>query len=154
MLSTEHEISGDVLLEMDVAMLKEIDLVAFGKRVHIYNAIKELKARLSQPSSEQLHHSRPASSLAAAITPGSASGYEADSPGIMSPSSMSFVSASQGVLSPAPTTFASPYPASHSAFLAEPATIQGLGFNDRLSISDLQRSQNSVRLSFEQPDWC
>lgn len=43
----EHEISGDILIEMDVAMLKEIDLTAFGKRVHIFNAIKHLKARIS-----------------------------------------------------------------------------------------------------------
>jgi hypothetical protein len=34
-----------VLLEMDVAMLKEIDLVAFGRRVRVYNAIKELRHR-------------------------------------------------------------------------------------------------------------
>lgn len=46
--STEHEITGDVLLEMDVAMLKEIDLVAFGRRVRVYNAIKELRQR-TQP---------------------------------------------------------------------------------------------------------
>jgi hypothetical protein len=43
----EHEISGDILVEMDVAMLKEIDLTAFGKRVHIFNAIKHLKARIA-----------------------------------------------------------------------------------------------------------
>ncbi|GAA5891794.1 hypothetical protein JCM5296_001863 [Sporobolomyces johnsonii] len=67
----EHEISGDVLLEMDVAMLKEIDLVAFGRRVHIYNAIKELKSRRSMQSSV---------SSAGMLSP-SMSGYEPDSPG-------------------------------------------------------------------------
>ncbi|KAH8919480.1 hypothetical protein BT69DRAFT_1322090 [Atractiella rhizophila] len=45
----EHEISGDVLLEMDVTTLKEIDLPQFGRRVHIYNGIKELKASLLPP---------------------------------------------------------------------------------------------------------
>ncbi|GAA5962155.1 hypothetical protein JCM21900_006986 [Sporobolomyces salmonicolor] len=66
----EHEISGDVLLEMDVVMLKEIDLVAFGRRVHIYNAIKELKSRRSMQSSV---------SSAGMLSP--MSGYEPDSPG-------------------------------------------------------------------------
>ena len=39
----EHEISGDVLMEMDVNILKEIDIIAFGKRFQVANAIKELK---------------------------------------------------------------------------------------------------------------
>jgi len=67
----EHEISGDVLLEMDVAMLKEIDLIAFGRRVHIYNAIKELKTRVPKPSRADV------------VSP-SLSGYEPDSPGNLS----------------------------------------------------------------------
>lgn len=40
---SEHEISGDVLLEMDINILKEIDISAFGKRFQVANAIKELK---------------------------------------------------------------------------------------------------------------
>ncbi|GAA5894582.1 uncharacterized protein JCM6883_002144 [Sporobolomyces salmoneus] len=67
----EHEISGDVLLEMDVAMLKEIDLVAFGRRVHIYNAIKELKSRRSLRTST--------TSTGSLLSP--QSGYVPDSPG-------------------------------------------------------------------------
>ncbi|KAL9934762.1 hypothetical protein V8E36_006537 [Tilletia maclaganii] len=39
----EHEISGDVLMEMDVVILKEIDITAYGKRLKVANAIKELK---------------------------------------------------------------------------------------------------------------
>lgn len=39
----EHEISGDVLLEMDINILKEIDITAFGKRFQVANAIKELR---------------------------------------------------------------------------------------------------------------
>ncbi|KAJ9096715.1 hypothetical protein QFC21_004985 [Naganishia friedmannii] len=39
----EHDITGDVLLEMDVHTLKEIDIVQFGKRVKIANAINELR---------------------------------------------------------------------------------------------------------------
>lgn len=50
-------------------MLKEIDLAAFGRRVHIYNAIKELKARISRPSSM--------------VSP-PLSGFESDSPGRIS----------------------------------------------------------------------
>lgn len=56
---------------MDVAMLKEIDLVAFGRRVHIYNAIKELKTRVPKPTRADV------------VSP-SLSGYEPDSPGNLS----------------------------------------------------------------------
>ncbi|KAE9389360.1 hypothetical protein BT96DRAFT_980734 [Gymnopus androsaceus JB14] len=41
---TEQEITGDVLLELDVNLLKnEIGIMAFGKRVRIANAITELR---------------------------------------------------------------------------------------------------------------
>ncbi|KDN38199.1 hypothetical protein K437DRAFT_259489 [Tilletiaria anomala UBC 951] len=40
---SEHEISGDVLLEMDANMLKEIDILAFGTRHKVAVAIRELK---------------------------------------------------------------------------------------------------------------
>jgi hypothetical protein len=71
----EHEISGDVLLEMDVAMLKEIDLVAFGRRVHIYNAIKELRLRTQPPRALAASQSTAGSFIAPSMT-----GYEPDSP--------------------------------------------------------------------------
>ncbi|EPQ26018.1 uncharacterized protein PFL1_06471 [Pseudozyma flocculosa PF-1] len=48
----EHEITGDVLLEMDVNILKEIDIIAFGKRFQVANAIKELRKMV--PGAEQL----------------------------------------------------------------------------------------------------
>lgn len=48
----EHEITGDVLLEFDVNMLKEIDIVAFGKRMKIANAINELRRPPSFESSD------------------------------------------------------------------------------------------------------
>ncbi|CAD6887614.1 unnamed protein product [Tilletia controversa] len=47
----EHEISGDVLMEMDVVILKEIDIVAYGKRLKVANAIKELKRSLRETGS-------------------------------------------------------------------------------------------------------
>lgn len=40
---TEHEITGDVLLELDLNTLKEIDLTAFGRRVRVNKAIQDLK---------------------------------------------------------------------------------------------------------------
>lgn len=41
---SEQEITGDVLLELDINLLKaEIGIVAFGKRVRIANAIAELR---------------------------------------------------------------------------------------------------------------
>ncbi len=39
----EHEISGDVLLELDINMLKEIDITAFGTRHKVAVAIRDLK---------------------------------------------------------------------------------------------------------------
>lgn len=45
----EHEISGDVLMEMDINILKEIDILAFGKRFQVANGIKELK-KAGQPA--------------------------------------------------------------------------------------------------------
>jgi hypothetical protein len=39
----EHEITGDVLLEMDINLLKEIEITAFGKRMKLAAAIAELR---------------------------------------------------------------------------------------------------------------
>ncbi|GAA5835372.1 hypothetical protein JCM11251_005217 [Rhodosporidiobolus azoricus] len=80
----EHEISGDVLLEMDVAMLKEIDLVAFGRRVHIYNAIKELRLR-THPELARSASAHPLGSSISSSYLSPMSGYEGgpDSPASM-----------------------------------------------------------------------
>ncbi|KAG8755383.1 polar growth protein [Serendipita sp. 396] len=48
----EHEITGDILLEFDANMLKEIDIIAFGKRMKIANAISELRRPPSFESSD------------------------------------------------------------------------------------------------------
>ncbi|KAF8324573.1 uncharacterized protein EI90DRAFT_3075110 [Cantharellus anzutake] len=47
----EHEISGDVLLELDVNMLKELEIHALGKRMKIAHAINDLKNHLNRPIS-------------------------------------------------------------------------------------------------------
>ncbi|KAH7912938.1 hypothetical protein BJ138DRAFT_1134406 [Hygrophoropsis aurantiaca] len=53
---TEQEITGDVLLELDINLLKaEIGIVAFGKRMRIANAIAELRRPPSIVFSD--HHS-------------------------------------------------------------------------------------------------
>ena len=49
--SVEHEISGDVLLDLDINMLKELEIHALGKRMKIAHAIKDLKTDLKQPLS-------------------------------------------------------------------------------------------------------
>jgi hypothetical protein len=50
----EQEITGDVLLELDVGVLKsEIGIAAYGKRIRIANAISELRRPPSVLSSEQ-----------------------------------------------------------------------------------------------------
>lgn len=98
-------------------MLKEIDLVAFGRRVHIYNAIKELRQR---------SHTRPMSMVSPSM-----SGYEPDSPGNMSfasPGAMSFASPSM------------PYPQSNSGG-SHNDDLHGLGLDDQ----DSSRPASSVR---------
>ncbi|EJD50246.1 hypothetical protein AURDEDRAFT_160781 [Auricularia subglabra TFB-10046 SS5] len=48
----EHEITGDVLLDLDANLHKELDIAAFGKRMRIANAIPELQRPPSIVSSE------------------------------------------------------------------------------------------------------
>ncbi|CAO1614919.1 unnamed protein product [Jaminaea pallidilutea] len=59
---SEHEISGDVLLEMDINILKEIDIIAFGKRFQVANAIKELKGGVAGAQSPRLAADAPSAS--------------------------------------------------------------------------------------------
>ena len=47
----EHEITGDVLLELDVNMLKEIDITAFGTRHKVAVAIRDLKKATQEDKS-------------------------------------------------------------------------------------------------------
>lgn len=49
--TTEHEITGDLLLELDANLLKELDIPAFGKRLRIAQAITELRRPGSVSSS-------------------------------------------------------------------------------------------------------
>lgn len=48
---SEHEITGDLLLELDANLLKELDIPAFGKRLRIAQAISELRRPSSNSSS-------------------------------------------------------------------------------------------------------
>ena len=58
----EQEITGDVLLDLDVGVLKsEIGIVAYGKRMRIANAITELRRPPSVMSSSADQHTRPGS---------------------------------------------------------------------------------------------
>ena len=55
--SVEQDITGDVLLELDLELLKtEIGIVAFGKRKRIANAIAELRNPPPTPESESTAH--------------------------------------------------------------------------------------------------
>ncbi|RXW25401.1 hypothetical protein EST38_g391 [Candolleomyces aberdarensis] len=61
---TEQEITGDVLLELDVNVLKtEIGILAFGKRMRIANAISELRRPPSVSSFEPHHEVHTPSSM-------------------------------------------------------------------------------------------
>lgn len=59
----EHDISGDVLLELDANLLKELDIPQLGKRLRIASAINDLRRPVSNPSSshsqQQQHHAYP-----------------------------------------------------------------------------------------------
>ena len=58
----EQEITGDVLLDLDVSVLKsEIGIIAYGKRMRIANAIAELRRPPSVMSSSADQHTRPGS---------------------------------------------------------------------------------------------
>ena len=58
----EQEITGDVLLELDAAVLKsEIGIVAYGKRIRIANAIADLRRPSSALSSSADQPTRPVS---------------------------------------------------------------------------------------------
>ena len=58
----EQEITGDVLLDLDVGVLKsEIGIIAYGKRIRIANAIAELRRPPSVMSSSADQHTRPGS---------------------------------------------------------------------------------------------
>lgn len=103
--AAEHEISGDVLVEMDINTLKEIDILAFGPRARIARAIKELNAKY----------------YGAPILSPSASSYIADLPS--TPESYTGPQSAQS----AQTTF---YPAASAStpsqsYQASPVTAQG-----------------------------
>ncbi|TYJ58064.1 hypothetical protein B9479_001159 [Cryptococcus floricola] len=75
----EHEISGDILLELDANLLKELDIPAFGKRMRIAAAISELR----RPSSTVSSHSQ---QLSPSGLPGQG-GYGGSSRGMSAPPS-------------------------------------------------------------------
>ncbi len=80
-----HEISGDVLLEMDINILKEIDIVAFGKRFQVANGIKELRAQVpgavtTPGASQPAHDGLGSPAIIAPAAAGSASGTPSYSP--------------------------------------------------------------------------
>ena len=52
-----HEISGAILLELDLAMLKEVDIAAFGVRFGIMREIEGLR-KLAMPSKQTSHQRR------------------------------------------------------------------------------------------------
>ena len=52
LLIAEHEITGDLLVELDANLLKELDIPQFGKRLRIAQAITELRRPPSAASHE------------------------------------------------------------------------------------------------------
>jgi hypothetical protein len=48
----ENDVTGDVLLDLTMHTLKEINIISFGKRVHIMNTITSLKEKYSMNDQE------------------------------------------------------------------------------------------------------
>ncbi|KAG6829037.1 hypothetical protein H0H87_012807 [Tephrocybe sp. NHM501043] len=73
---TEQEITGDVLLELDVNLLKtEIGIMAFGKRMRIANAITDLRRPPSIVYSEHVSFPLTATSTNAPLSPTYSQGH-------------------------------------------------------------------------------
>ncbi|GAA5865790.1 hypothetical protein JCM3774_003094 [Rhodotorula dairenensis] len=133
----EHEITGDVLLEMDVAMLKEIDLIAFGRRVRVYNAIKELRHR-TQPGNLMSSISTTGGPLSPAMT-----GYGPESPAALAYSPMT------GVYSRSATTSEpTRWDPSQEPNKASTEPLAGLGLQDEVLVGDRDRSTLGNSQSF------
>lgn len=110
---------------MDVAMLKEIDLVAFGRRVRVYNAIKELR-----------HRTQPGNLMSSVSTAGvpvspSLSGYGPEAPAALAYSPMTGVYAPSGTAKQQPRWDPSQEPPKAST---EP--LAGLGLQDGVLVGD------------------
>jgi hypothetical protein len=73
---TEHEISGDVLLELDANLLKELEIPQFGKRVKIANAIAELRRPASQASVGNGSYGTGSRGPSVALSPASVVGHQ------------------------------------------------------------------------------
>lgn len=111
---------------MDVAMLKEIDLVAFGRRVRVYNAIKELRHR-TQPGNLMSS----VSSTGVPVSP-SLSGYGPEAPAAaLAYSPMTGVYAPTGMATQQPRWDPSQEPTKAST---EP--LAGLGLQDEVLVGD------------------
>ncbi len=79
---SENEIDGDVLLDLDANLLKELDIPQFGKRIKIANAINELRrpaSNLSAGVGGQAVYTRPGSAMGGSSSPSPlpGSGYPA-----------------------------------------------------------------------------
>ncbi|KAF9226815.1 hypothetical protein BS17DRAFT_794251 [Gyrodon lividus] len=139
----EQEITGDVLLELDINLLKvEIGIVAFGKRMRIANAIAELRRPPSiiftdhQPQHSQSRSiSQSVQSLTYAYSPSGSIQHSLNSPMFMTsmgaamnrPESTSFGGAGNPE-SPRPETSASPIiPKRVSSLSSTGASLSGGG---------------------------
>ena len=106
-------------------MLKEIDLVAFGRRVRVYNAIKELR-----------HGTQPGNLMSSVSTTGvpvspSLSGYGPEAPAALAYSPMT------GVYAPSGTAMQQPrWDPSQEPTKASTAPLAGLGLQDEVLVGD------------------
>lgn len=138
---TENEISGDVLVDMDMNSLKEIDIIAFGPRARIAKAIKELRGAFESTS---------------VLSPGM-SLYEADTSSIRDSNRGSSIRAgslrderfSQSVI---PITPTSPSGLEDIPGTPPPVTTPMLSYEDPLTGLGLQQSISATQVQDSSTD--
>ena len=92
----EQDITGDVLLELDLGLLKsEIGVVAFGKRKRIANAIEDLRKLLPTPTPAPGPTAQPESLFSHSRSIGSAQGSSLNSLSLSSPAPLISATGSQ-----------------------------------------------------------
>ncbi|KAJ1953096.1 hypothetical protein IWQ62_006075, partial [Dispira parvispora] len=107
-LFVENEISGDVLLDLNLTTLKELQVTTFGKRYHLMNAITELREQNNQTETE------PVPSSGVLVSPTSQSSTHRQSDTVRTPPGMDAAQLSESTNSP-PGRPAAPTPPTSSS---------------------------------------
>ncbi|WWC63374.1 uncharacterized protein I303_105974 [Kwoniella dejecticola CBS 10117] len=123
----EHEITGDLLLELDANLLKELDIPQFGKRMRIAAAISELR--------------RPSSMVSSNSQQLSPSGLPLSQPG----------SASMRGMSAPPASLGQPFPSTTPPLTTPPASASSNATNDDIPHSAWAHGRKTSNVGLGMP---